>query len=414
LHRKHGLSQSKLAAGIRQAPTIITAMCKGQRLTGPQARERVVAIIGWLNEQDALDTLDEANALLDAAGMSSLNASNSAEAVVVQSLRTASKSGQAPQTTLPSHNLPAPPTSLIGREQDVAAALKLLRQNDVRAVTLIGPPGVGKTRLALQVALDSREGFADGAWFVALAPVSDPNLVAAAIVQALDLPDMGAPPLAVLKDHLRDKRSLLVLDNFEQILEAAPIAAEILAAAPDVKVLVTSRAALHISGEHTFEVPPLDEPSAVELFVRRAQAIKPGLVLNDANRQAIADICKRLDGLPLAIELAAARIKLFAPGVLLARLSSRLGFLTFGSSDLPPKQRTLRGAIDWSYTLLTPEEQTLFRRLGAFAGGCTLEAAERVAGEGLNTTIVDLMQSLADQSLVRVEMQDGEPRFSLL
>jgi predicted ATPase len=363
-----------------------------------------------------LDTLDEANALLSAAGMSSLNASNAIEAALAQALRPSPQLGHAPKPTPPArnHNLPAPATALIGREKEVAAARKLLRQTDVRAITLLGPSGVGKTRLALQVALDSREGFAGGAWFVALAPVSDPNLVAVAIVQALELPDVGAPPLAVLKDHLHDKRLLLVLDNFEQLLPAAPIVAEILAAAPDVKVLVTSRAALHISGEHTLAVPPLDEQSAIELFIRRAQAIRPGLVLSEANRQAIADICQRLDGLPLAIELAAARVRLFEPQVLLARLSSRLNLLTTGASDLPPHQRTLRGAIDWSYALLTPEEQTLFRRLGAFTGGCTLDAAEQVAGESSGTPVVDLMQSLADKSLVRVETQDGQPRFSLL
>jgi predicted ATPase len=418
LHRKHGLSQAKLAAGILQAPTIVSAMCKGRRLVGPQARERVVAIIGWLHEQGALDTLDEANALLDAAGMSSLNGNNPNESALINVLRPSlsSELGRKSTTTKPAHthNLPAPTTALIGREKDVAAASKLLGQGDVRAVTLIGPPGVGKSRLALQVALESRNDFADGAWFVALAPVSDPNLVAAAIVQALDLPSAGAPPLAVLKDHLRDKQALLVLDNFEQVLAATPLVAEILATAPGVKVLVTSRAALHISGEHTLAVPPLDEQSAVELFVRRAQAIKPDFTLGGANRQAIADICKRLDALPLAIELAAARIRLFEPQILLARLSSRLNLLTTGASDVPPHQRTLRGAIDWSYNLLTPEEQTLFRRLGVFAGGCTLEPVEEVAGEGLGTPVVDLMQSLADKSLVRVETQDGQPRFTLL
>jgi predicted ATPase len=414
LHRKHGLSQSKLAAGILQAPSIITAMCKGRRLTGPQARERVVAIIGWLHAQGALDTLDEANALLDVAGMSNLNGWAAAEVKLAQMLRPSPGAPSSSSKTTPRHNLPAPATSLIGRADDIAAARALLSRDDVRLVAFLGPPGVGKTRLALRVAWDVRDEFADGVWFVPLASVSDAQLVASAIVQALDLPNVSAPPLVLLRNHLRDQQLLLVLDNFEQLLDATTIVAELLASAPSIKILTTSRAALLLSGEHLLEVQPLAELPAVELFVQRAQAIKPGFALSDGNAQTVAEICRRLDGLPLAIELAAARVRMFDPAQLLARLSSRLDLLTSHAQDLPARQRTLRGTIEWSYNLLVPEEQTLFRRLSIFAGGCSLEAAERVAGDGLQTPILDLLWSLADKSLIKLDVVDNEMRISLL
>jgi predicted ATPase len=359
----------------------------------------------------------------------------------------------------PRHNLPAQPTTLIGREQEIAAVCAMLRKPDVRLITLTGPGGTGKTRLALQVAaelldepglpfdkLTNRrdEGFADGVYFVALAPISDPALVLSAIVQTLGVRESGGTTLLDgLKEYLREKRLLLVLDNFEQVVAAAPFIAALLAAAPHVKVLVTSRAALHLSGEREVAVPPLALPDrtrlpslerltqyeAVRLFIERAQAVKADFAVTNDNAPAVAEICYRLDGLPLAIELAAARSKLFAPQALLARLDQRLKLLTGGARDLPARQQTLRSAIAWSYDLLDAAEQALFARLGVFVGGWTLEAAEevlRTEGRGLSDStmdsvlstrpsVLDGLAALLDQSLVRQEAgHDGEPRFTML
>jgi predicted ATPase/class 3 adenylate cyclase len=347
------------------------------------------------------------------------------------------------------HNLPPQPTALIGRDAEVRAVADLLCREDLRLLTLTGPGGVGKTRLALQAAaelLGERDGhrFADGVWFVALAPVRDPALVAAAIVQALDLKDTGDRPLIdVLKGYLRARRLLLVLDNFEQVAGATSLISDLLGAAPEVKLLITSRSALHLSGEHEFAVPPLRVPDtqhmpspermpqyeAVRLFIERAQAVRAGFSITNENAPAVAEICVRLDGLPLAIELAAARIRLFPPRALLARLGNRLKLLTGGARDLPARQQTLRDAIDWSYNLLDVAEQALFARLAVFTGGCALEAAEAVLGDDerdqrlddelavfiARDLVVDGLTSLVDKSLLRqIEVSDGEPRFVML
>jgi len=330
------------------------------------------------------------------------------------------------------HNLPAQLTPLIGRVEEVAAVCARLRRDDVRLLTLTGPGGAGKTRLALQVAAELLEDFVDGACFVDLAPISDPALVASTIAQPLGVPETGDQPLiAGLKAHLKRKQKLLLLDNFEQVLSAAPLVVELLAAAPKLKVLITSRAVLHVSGEHEFVVPPLALPNrahppplerltqydAVRLFIERAQAVKANFSVTNDTAPAIAEICSRLDGLPLAIELAAARIKLFAPQALLLRLSSRLKLLTGGARDLPIRQQTLRSTIDWSYNLLSVGEQTLFARLAVFVGGCTLEAAEAVcnAAGDLSVDVLDGLAALVDQSLVRREEEPGgEPRFMML
>jgi predicted ATPase/Tfp pilus assembly protein PilF len=303
-------------------------------------------------------------------------------------------------------------------------------------VTLTGPGGIGKTRLALQVAADALDAFPDGAWLVDLAPVRDPGLVAAAIAALLGVREEAGRPLAEsLAGYLRDRRLLLVLDNFEQVIEGAPLVAELLAAAPGLKVLATSRALLRLRGEHEVVVLPLALPerpegarmpepleiltqyAAVRLFIARAAEARPGFAVDNETAPAVAEICHRLDGLPLAIELAAARAKLFGPTALLLRLERRLPFLTGGARDLPARQRTLRDTIAWSHDLLSPEEQTLFRRLAVFAGGFTLEAAEAVCNPDgdLGLDVLDELIRLGEHSLLRqAEQSDGEPRFGML
>jgi predicted ATPase/class 3 adenylate cyclase len=333
------------------------------------------------------------------------------------------------------HNLPVQPTPLIGREQVSAAACGLLRRAEVRLLTLSGPGGTGKTRLGLQVAADLLEDFDSGIYFVPLAAIRDSALVASSIARTLDIQEKaGQVLLDSLKESLREQQILLVLDNFEQVVTAAPLVAELLAACPRLKCLVTSRVVLRLRGEHEFPVPPLELPdprhlptvetlsqyAAVALFIQRALAIKPDFRVNNDNASAVAEICVRLDGLPLAIELAAARIKLLPPQAILARLGRRLELLRGGARDVPDRHQTLRHAIAWSYDLLEAGEQALFRRLAVFAWGCTLEAAEAVcqaldnlaAGAG---QVLDGVASLLDKSLLRQQEQaSGEPRFRML
>jgi predicted ATPase/class 3 adenylate cyclase len=330
------------------------------------------------------------------------------------------------------HNLPVQPTPFLGREQEVASACELLRRPEVRLVTLTGPGGIGKTRLSLQVAAELSDQYADGVFLVPLAPVSDPDLVTSAIIQTLGISDQSVhSPFTLLKAVLKDKHLLLVLDNFEQVVDAAVVVAELLAACPKLKIIVTSRVVLHVQAEWEFVLPPLSVPNlkrlpdlltlsqyeAVALFIQRAQAVKADFAVTNINAPSIAGICARLDGLPLAIELAAARVKYFPPQALLTRLEQGLSVLAGGARDLPARQQTLRGAIAWSYDLLAPEEQQLFRRLSVFVDGCMWEAAEVVcrAASELAGDVLDGLLSLVDKSLLRQEaLGEGEPRFLML
>jgi non-specific serine/threonine protein kinase len=382
------------------------------------------------------------------------------------------------EAVAPASNLPAIPTSFIGREAEVERVVKTLWRADVRWLTLTGPPGTGKTRLALQAAGKLVGEFSDGVYFVPLAPISDPALVVPATAHSLGVRESADVPLLEgLKTYLRTRNLLLVLDNFEQVVEGATLFSELQIAAPGLKVLATSRVPLHLYGEHEYPVPPLAVPDgpplspqspgakrrlsrpersdasvlatveSVQLFVRRAQAVRAGFALDEGNAEAVAQICRLLEGLPLAIELAAARARHWEPRALVARLEEgRLGLLATEIRDLPPRQRTLRGAIAWSYDLLDDEERKLFRRLSVFVGGYSLDAAEAVCvpsvddGYELRATsyerstgrqpsepshassqsLLDSLTALADKSLLRGpwDSNAGEvewrPRFSML
>jgi non-specific serine/threonine protein kinase len=333
------------------------------------------------------------------------------------------------EVAAPPTNLPPRAPALVGRGRELAEVTAMLGTPAVRLLTLTGPGGTGKTRLAIEAAHELADTFVDGAFAVDLSMLADAELLAAHVAQAFGLKEVPGVSLAdALGQYLASRRLLLVLDNFEHLLSGATLVARLLAAAPGVTALVTSRAPLHLSAEREYAVEPLEVPvftslppldelgraPAVELFVERARAVKPSFALTADNARAVAEICQRLDGLPLAIELAAARVKVLAPAAMLERLDNRLKILTGGARDLPGRQQTMRGAVAWSYDLLDEGERALFSRLAVFAGGATLGAAEAVCGwDGLD--VLDTVSSLVDKSLLRQrDDEDGEARFTML
>ena len=525
LHRKHGLSQSKLAAGILQEPAIITRMCKGERLTGPQARERVLAIVGWLQQQDALGKLDEANAFLLAAGLAPLRETDPTEAGLVRQLshlvhpaQPVQKSSfgnfgellrylrrrahltqdefglavgysrahvarlesnqRAPDvaavqarfiemldidkedalaallvalataahaeaqadlprepeqpvtTTHASNNLPIAVTSFIGRDEELAELKRLLPTT--KLLTLTGTGGTGKTRLALHLAEAVLATYPDGVWLVPLASLTDPALAMQTVAATLNMPvPHGQGAETAFTARLCDKHLLIVLDNCEHVIDAcAQLAFTILRSCPMTQILATSREALGIAGELAWRTPSLQLPrpkarytlvelrqfAAVQLFVERATFALPTFALTENNMLAVQQICVQLDGIPLAIELAAARMRAMSAETLSERLQDRFRLLTGSGRGVIPRQRTLQALIDWSYGLLTKPERLLLRCLSTFSGGWTLDAAETIcAGDGIETLdVLTLLVRLVDKSLVVMSEVTGVTRYYLL
>jgi len=438
--RSSGYTQKELADALGLHPKVLSRKLNGSgnaHLTGLEIQRIILTLAGW----HTINSQDEVLFLLELAGMDDNIFSADEWRTPPLSTLTKKRAPTISSTSQPSpqHNLPAQTTRLIGREWAVERLQHLLQRDDVRIVTLVGPGGSGKTRLAQHVACELVDAFAQGAWFVALAGVSDPAQAPISISQALNIkapPDVS--PLQSLVTHLKKRQLLLLLDNFEQIAEARTGLEELLAGVPGLKVLVTSRVVLHLYGEHEFSVPPLDLPDptieqetgellhygAIQLFVKRAQAVQPDFALTNENATTIAQICARVDGLPLSLELAAARVRVLPPALLLERITqARLHVLTRGARNLPDRQQTLSNTITWSYNLLTPTEQAWFSRLGVFTGGWSLTAAEAMMSsiaanqEGTDplTAPLDMLEQLLDNSLlVQLPLTDEEPHFTML
>jgi predicted ATPase/transcriptional regulator with XRE-family HTH domain len=414
-----GLSQEALAERAGLGANTIASLERGRR-TAPR-----LTTTGLLADALGLAPDDRATLLAAAVGT---QAPSPAQEPVAPDVAPAQDNAPPRSATLPT-----PPTALVGREHDVAAVMHLVRRgvetSGSRLVTLLGPGGIGKTRLALAVAAAIQPAFPDGVVFVDLSTLRDPSLAPAMVAKALGLQEGTQHARDLLAGALQDKQVLLVLDNFEQVVEAAAFVVDLVARCPRVAILVTSRSALQVRGEQRYQVTPLALPDArhapplealanygaVRLFVERAQAVQPQFQLDSTNTAAVLAICRYLDGLPLAIELAAARIRILPPAALLARLTqgNRQGgasLLSGGPRDLPARQQTLRATIEWSYDLLGGQEQHVFTSLAVFAGGCTLEAVEAVC----DLPALDVLASLVDKSLVQQTEHAGEPRFLLL
>jgi predicted ATPase/DNA-binding XRE family transcriptional regulator/Tfp pilus assembly protein PilF len=417
LRQEHGLTQDALAERVGCATQTIRKIEGGQRRPSYQIAARLAEQLGIAPEDRA--------SFIRSARDEPREEQIELPAQPVSEARPAS-------LLAPGRNLPTPLTRLIGRQQEVRSARQLLLRENVRLLTLIGPGGTGKTRLGVEVAAGVEDHFDAGAIFVNLVPIRDPALVVPTIADAVGIGEEGGQPrLERLKEGLGMKRLLLVLDNFEQVIPAAGLLADLLSSCPELKALVTSREVLRVRGEYLFTVHPLpvlvskrataselvSQSAAVQLFIERAVAAKPDFAITDENAPAIAELCQRLDGLPLAIELAAARSTLFPPEALLARLASRLQLLTAGPRDVPVRQQTLRNTIAWSYDLLTESEQKLFRRLCIFNGGRSLDAIAAVctAAGDLDGELVDRLGSLVDKSLLWQDARASrEPWFLML
>ena len=421
--RKPGLSQARLAHHIGYDEAVLVRMSQGKKdLTGPSGRDRVVSLIEILRIEGVLSTLDEANALLATAGLPPLYAGISVERKLIQALRSTTIRGHTSvsQAPTPHYTLPAPVSSFIGRDHEVADVTHLLRS--ARLITLTGAGGSGKTRLALESGSQLAGAFAHGVCFVELAPVRKADDVVPAIARALNVHESpGTPLLDLIRRFLASKSILLLLDNFEHVLESALKVTEMLVAAPNVKVLATSREPLRLSGEHVYFVEPLELPRAVELFSQRAQSMNPEFRLNDGAVPIVTDICRRMDCLPLAIELAAARMREFSPAGLLENLNQRRGLsvLTDAPRDVPARHQTLRNAIAWSFDLLDHDEQRVLRALGVFFGGAEFEQIAITGGWHEEPAALPLLseklRALVDKSFVRAAQQpDGATRYLLL
>lgn len=453
LHRKRGLNQSQLAAGILQPPSVISEMSQGKRLTGAQARKRVIAMITWLQQQGVLETLDEANALLNAAGMPPLQEEAVADALILRDLsalvgqqqRQAPRGPQSPQLALEhlaGDNLPKQLTPFIGRTDQIVRLAELMQAH--RLLTLTGPGGVGKTRLAIEVATRVRSQFADGVCFVDLAPLTDSASIPQRILELWRVPEQSdRAPLTTMTDFLRTKQVLLILDNCEHLINpCAELAELILQHCLQSALLATSREALNVHTELPWRVPSLTRPrtrrdgdlastpaqftqaallqfEAVALFVARAQTHDPDFALTSANAAAVAHICTRLDGIPLALEMAAARLNVFTVEELAARLDgvfdARFQLLTNGARTAPFRHQTLHATLEWSYALLAPAEQQLLANLSVFSGGWTAEAAEEVFAESsMPHSTLALLAQLVNKSLVVADQHTGQTRYHLL